>query len=338
MAFQDQTLFKAAFKKLQGSAHTSNSKEPANEPLASQVLMAASQIIGEEVDSDPVVASGSGVIEFVVADLELDVTSNGDAYRAKFPTGYNGFFGAGVAGDFISDHVFAISPGVVGGGSPATSLVTTGYAVRLENNGVLVPATSTEDWFFDYFNTTVTSENDLSLVNGTVDIYIYIGETVSQRLNAAVSGIVDNALVGADGITIVSGSSTVEIQGFRTEFTSASGSLQSSIDSIDSSVTLQEAYDNGDGTIASTSSKPVQTGDLTATGTILTRAESVPGVLAIASSDALDTGIVLRNSAIGFETGGSERVIVTLDSFTSASGVKYQASRYSLKGHGGRRK
>ncbi len=318
MAFQDETFFKAAFKKLQGSAHTSNSKEPANEPLASQVLMAANQIIGEEVNSDPVVASGLGVIEFVAADLELDVTSNGDAYRAKFPTGYNGFFGAGAVGDFISDHTFAISPGVVGGGSPATSLVTTGYAVRLENNGVLVPATSTEDWFFDYFNTTVTSEDDLGLDGGTVDVYIYIGETVVQRLNVAVSGIEDNPLVGTNGITIVSGSNTIEIQGFRTEFTSASGSLQSSIDSIDSSVTLQEAYDNGDGTIASTSSKPVQTGDLTATGIVGIGTTSPQNLLHLQSNNTdPDT------SQVVIEAGGisANATFATLEFKAHAAGV-----------------
>ncbi len=47
-----------------------------------------------------------------------------------------------------------------------------------------------------------------------------------------------------------------------TEFVNASGSLQSSIDAIDSSVTLQEAYDNGTGVIATTGGKPFQiTGD-----------------------------------------------------------------------------
>ncbi|KKL77222.1 hypothetical protein LCGC14_2037050, partial [marine sediment metagenome] len=51
------------------------------------------------------------------------------------------------------------------------------------------------------------------------------------------------------------------------EFVAASGSLQSSIDSIDASVTLQEAYDNGDGVITTTAGKPLDlqgTGELTA--------------------------------------------------------------------------
>ena len=110
MAFTDRTFFIASFKKLQGSAHTDNTKEPFNEPLASQVLMAASQIIGEEVSPNPVTASGASVIEHIVADLELDGTSNDLSYRAKFPAGYAGVLGIGVAGEFVSEHTFAISP------------------------------------------------------------------------------------------------------------------------------------------------------------------------------------------------------------------------------------
>lgn len=75
----------------------------------------------------------------------------------------------------------------------------------------------------------------------------------------------NDAITGSDGITIVSGSNSIDVQGFRTEFVNASGSLQSDIDAIDSSVTLQEAYDNGDGSIT-ISSNPVlvsgTTGDI----------------------------------------------------------------------------
>ncbi|KKM15680.1 hypothetical protein LCGC14_1693540, partial [marine sediment metagenome] len=62
------------------------------------------------------------------------------------------------------------------------------------------------------------------------------------------SSFIPNALVGSDGITVTSGDPTDDIAGFRGEFVNASGTLQTSIDAIDASVTLQEAYDNGDGT------------------------------------------------------------------------------------------
>jgi len=65
---------------------------------------------------------------------------------------------------------------------------------------------------------------------------------------------VSNALIGADGVTVASGSSTDTLTGFRTEFVNASGSLQSQISSSD---TLQEAYDNGNGIIVTVSGKPL---------------------------------------------------------------------------------
>ena len=50
------------------------------------------------------------------------------------------------------------------------------------------------------------------------------------------SGDVPNALIGSDGITVISGADTDIIEGFRDEFTSASGSLQSQLDSTVSGI------------------------------------------------------------------------------------------------------
>lgn len=68
-----------------------------------------------------------------------------------------------------------------------------------------------------------------------------------------------DAIVGTDGITVVSGTDRVTLTGFRSEFVSASGSLQTQISAIDSSVTLQDAYNNSpNGFIQTTgAAKPV---------------------------------------------------------------------------------
>ena len=50
---------------------------------------------------------------------------------------------------------------------------------------------------------------------------------------STVSGSVPNALIGADGITVTSGTSEDTLTGFRTEFVNASGSLQTQIDTAD---------------------------------------------------------------------------------------------------------
>lgn len=99
--------------------------------------------------------------------------------------------------------------------------------------------------------------------------------TTSGHLQGQIDSIdvdeVEPAIVGEDGITVISGSNNTTVSGFRTEFVAASGSLQSQIDGIDNDVTLQDAYDNGDGTISTTAGKPFElngSGELVAvTGT-----------------------------------------------------------------------
>ena len=107
-----------------------------------------------------------------------------------------------------------------------------------------------------------------------------ISGSLQTQLDAVEASDVDSlnslagtlTLAGADGLTVGNdGSSIVTVTGFRTEFVSASGTLQTQIDGIDSSSTLQDAYDNADGTIITAGGKPVVlsgTGELVAvTGT-----------------------------------------------------------------------
>ena len=61
--------------------------------------------------------------------------------------------------------------------------------------------------------------------------------TTSGHLQGQIDGIVideiEPALVGYDGITVVSGAATTDLYGFHTEFVAASGTLQDQIDNID---------------------------------------------------------------------------------------------------------
>ncbi len=138
--------------------------------------------------------------------------------------------------------------------------------------------------------------------------------------NVTISGVasegVDNAITGSDGITVTSGTSTTDVRGFQAEFVSSSGSLQSQIDTIDASVTLQEAYDNGDGVIITTTNKPVvisgtgelETGPLTASGLVLVGPTHLNvNDLNLGPTDDLDTGIGFRQSLIDFVVDGTRR-------------------------------
>tara|TARA_B100000614_G_scaffold262909_1_gene300801 strand:+ start:269017 stop:276552 length:7536 start_codon:yes stop_codon:yes gene_type:complete len=182
MPFTDESQIKVAFKKLIGRAHTTNDKEFFNEAKFSQISIFAFEVFGQEIPSDPQAAVDAGLVEYVEADLVLDGTSNGKSYVARFPAGYNGYFGSGVAGSDIGPIASAIPASI--NSSLVDSGHTGGFAPGLYDNGVLVPATSTEDWVFDPVAMIVTSEDDLSLAStGTLQIYLYIGDTVQDHIN-----------------------------------------------------------------------------------------------------------------------------------------------------------
>lgn len=178
MAFDAETFYRAALKKLYGLSHTGNHRDPPNEPLASQVSLFANQVIGELVNSDPSLATN---VEYVEADLTLLVGSDDKAYQAEFPATYTGHFGAGAQGDPISDHAVVIPAWV----NPvkAESDDSGGYEQALYDNGVYVPPSSSEDWLWDPFAGIVVSEDNLSLGStGTIGIYLYTGDFVRDIL------------------------------------------------------------------------------------------------------------------------------------------------------------
>jgi hypothetical protein len=127
---------------------------------------------------------------------------------------------------------------------------------------------------------------------------------------------ISDALIGADGITIISGTNTTTVSGFRDEFVSSSGSLQTQIDNIDSSVTLQDAYDNGNGSIVtSTSIGPftvvgsgLVTDDLDVTNTLTALAGSFLGIDVNGTVDAgtgdFTTSLTISGQPVSTGTGG----------------------------------
>ena len=131
-------------------------------------------------------------------------------------------------------------------------------------------------------NIVVVQETAIDVVEistgGTGDVTEADLTTVSGHLQSQINSIdvdeVEPAIVGTDGITVLSGTSTTTLVGFRSEFVSASGSLQSQISALDSSVTLQDVYDNGTGQILTSAGKPVVvsgSGGLGVSGTLYVR-------------------------------------------------------------------
>lgn len=125
------------------------------------------------------------------------------------------------------------------------------------------------------------------------------GSRLNESMDILDDAVLTNNLSGDDGVTIIDdGNGNPTVSGFRSEFVAGSGSLQvsidnnvagisantalivstsghlqSNIDAIDNDVTLQEAYDNGDGFITAAGSKPFTVsgtaGMVTSTGTFV---------------------------------------------------------------------
>lgn len=171
-----------ALKKLLAKAHTGNTKGAPNESIASQISIAANQIIGQIINSDPTVAVLDGVAEVLEVDLVLDGTSNGKSYRCHFPAAYSGFFGTGVQGDPIGNTTFII-PFFYN--STGVSLDNSGgYTARLFDNGSEIFATDAADWVFDPVAGLITSEDNLDLGStGTMYVYLYTGDTVQTHID-----------------------------------------------------------------------------------------------------------------------------------------------------------
>ncbi len=194
MAFNDTTESKASFKMIRQKAHTENTKDFYNEPTPSQLLIIAKDLIGDAIDLDPPTAVLEGVAEYIECILVAKSGTNGKAYNLFFPGDYDGVFSTAVSGDplvdsatatLVRDVTFiipeAVNTNIVDGPTGPTN----GYAPRLLDNGVLVAATASEDWFLDPFACVITSEDNLSLsTTGTMQIYLYTARTVLDRLDA----------------------------------------------------------------------------------------------------------------------------------------------------------
>ena len=175
MAFVTDTLARAAFKKMQGLAHTAGTKDLANESESSGIQVAANEVYVDGIASSPVQAVSDGVAAFVSLDLSLDPSSNGKAYTATIAT----VTGTGLEGKTNpktgtifqnGDRVGDIIPPKYGDS----------YRAILYSSSVEVPPLSSEDWFIDYKSGIITSEDNLALSGGTLDGYVYVGKYLSD--------------------------------------------------------------------------------------------------------------------------------------------------------------
>lgn len=170
MTFVIDTTAKAAFKKLYGKAHTSNSKDVANESEPSNISLTAQTIFADTVPSTGSAAVNAGVAASVNILLVLDASSNGKAYKAQI----TGSVPSGLVGKInpVTGTTYATGQRV---GFFIPEYLGADFRVRLKDGATEIPPLAAQDWVFDYYAGIVTSEDNLVLSSGNVDGYIYIG-------------------------------------------------------------------------------------------------------------------------------------------------------------------
>lgn len=202
MSFLTDTLAKAALKRMSGKAHTSNSKDLANESEDSFFTITAGDVFADAIPSDLSSAIAAGIATTMVSlELTLDPSSNGKAY-------------------FASIASVATSP-LLGKINPLTGLqyvdndrvgylippqYGSDYRAILKDGGTEIPPSASEDWLFDYVSGIVTSEDNLELVSGTIEASVYIGRFLSDFVSTHDGyGVFTKGPGGVDGYSTVSG-------------------------------------------------------------------------------------------------------------------------------------
>ena len=170
MTFVIDTAAKAAFKKMYGKAHTSNSKDIVNESEPSSLSLAAQTIFADVIPNTGSAAVSALVAVAVNIPLVLDTSSNGKAYKAQI----TGSVPAGLVGKTnpLTGTTYATGQRA---GFFVPEYLGSDFRIRLRDGATEVPPLASQDWIFDYYAGIVTSEDNLSLSSGSVDGYVYVG-------------------------------------------------------------------------------------------------------------------------------------------------------------------
>jgi hypothetical protein len=214
------TFARAAFKRLVGKSHTTNSRDPANEPFASSYTLSAQTIWAEKIHPTPLDSSNEGIVSGLLTLVLEPVSGTANsgkyaAYRTKLggtvPASLFGKINRKTGAEYAAnDYVGDIIPQSFG----------VDFAPRLFKGAVETPPLDASDWFVDASAGVVTQEEDSPSymvdysTTGTLQCYVYVGSYVADSLN----GIVAGATQFYDYQTIGSGI-TGDMDGVNTVFT-----------------------------------------------------------------------------------------------------------------------
>ncbi len=235
MAFDIGTKANIAFKRALGKIHSSNDRDPGNEPNATKILMGAQDVWARSVHPDPldssndvVIARGDAADPYGKGDsdrliLELDPISGTDNYGP-----YSGFYVRIPAGGVpvnLQGKTNPFTGSAYQAGDRVGNIIPVffGFDLRpkLYDDTSEVPSSHESDWYLDPYAGILTQEDDepSKMVNfgttGKLHCYVYIGDYVSDRLSSLGGGTTytfyENQTIGS-GITGTIDGSNVDFE------------------------------------------------------------------------------------------------------------------------------
>jgi len=203
MAFDINTKANIPFKKILGKAHTSNDRDPANEPETSGFITSAQNIWAQSIHlTDPNHASNTGIIahgDGVNSRLKLDLlpVSGTNNYGGKYSSYY-----VTVPSSVPAQLAGKINPktgSAFAGGDRIGNLIpeTFGfvYIAKPFSGNTEIPPSDASDYFIDYYSGILTQETDsptsmvdYTVANSHLEAYVYVGLYVADQLDIIGTG------------------------------------------------------------------------------------------------------------------------------------------------------
>lgn len=178
-----------AFKLAVGKVHTSNLRDPCNEPESTQAISMGQFAWAEKIHPvNPSDASNAGIVTSLLT-LNLVAVSGTDG--TGVPTAYFCRLGAAVPAQLtgkINPRTGSAYAAFDRIGNIVPAMAGAAYRPKLYKGAVETTPLDASDWVIDCFAGVITQESDVpaSMVDygstGTVQAYIYIGKTVSDAI------------------------------------------------------------------------------------------------------------------------------------------------------------
>ena len=201
MSYDINSKANIAFKRFLGKAHTSNERDPANEPFTSGFQISAQNVWGQKLHSDPndpsnagKVAHGEGTYFRIRFNLvPVSGTNSSGKYSSYYVTVPN------PVPTELSTNVNPLTGELFAAGDRVGNLISEtfgfNYIAKPFYNNIEIPPSDASDWFVDYYSGILTQETDVTgamidytLSNSRLEAYVYIGEFVTDTLNRLDAG------------------------------------------------------------------------------------------------------------------------------------------------------